>query len=33
VDTEGVVRAEVGDIIDDGEFWAAEAWYAKGVEA
>jgi len=32
-DTKGNVQAEEGDIIDDGEFWAAEAWYAEGMEA
>jgi len=32
-DTNGNVRAEEGDIIDDGEFWAEEAWYAEGMEA
>lgn len=32
VDTNGNVRAEAGDIIDDGEFWANEAWYAEGME-
>jgi len=33
VDTTGKVWAEEGDIIDDGEFWAQEAWYAEGMEA
>ena len=33
VDTNGNVQAAEGDIIDDGEFWAAEAWYAEGMEA
>ncbi|WP_035872681.1 BMP family ABC transporter substrate-binding protein [Cucumibacter marinus] len=33
VDTNGNVQAEEGDIIDDGEFWAQEAWYAEGIEA
>ena len=33
VDTKGNVQAAEGDIIDDGEFWAAEAWYAEGMEA
>lgn len=33
VDTNGNVHAEAGDIIDDGEFWADEAWYAEGMEA
>lgn len=32
-DTTGKVQAEAGDIIDDGEFWAENAWYAEGVEA
>jgi len=31
-DTNGNVLAEAGDIIDDGEFWASEAWYAEGME-
>lgn len=33
VDTEGNVQAEEGDIIDDGEFWAENVWYAEGIEA
>ena len=33
VDTDGNVQAEEGDVIDDGEFWASEAWYAEGMEA
>lgn len=33
VDTTGKVWAEAGDIIDDGEFWADDAWYAEGMEA
>jgi len=33
MDTTGTVRAEAGDIIDDGEFWADQVWYAEGMEA
>jgi simple sugar transport system substrate-binding protein len=32
-DTNGNVWAAEGDIIDDGEFWAEQAWYAEGMEA